>query len=67
MSFGPGALRASLVHVGSQPHTEFTFDQYSSGQAIQDAIRVAPQRMGDTNTGLALAYAKEQLFAEHLE
>lgn len=64
MPFGPGALRASLVHVGSRPHTEFTFDQYSSGQAIQDAVRAAPQRMGDTNTGLALAYAKEQLFAE---
>ncbi|GAB1289344.1 von Willebrand factor A domain-containing protein 1 [Apodemus speciosus] len=64
MPFRPGALRASLVHVGSRPHTEFTFDQYSSGQDIQDAIRVAPQRMGDTNTGLALAYAKEQLFAE---
>ncbi|XP_028747266.1 von Willebrand factor A domain-containing protein 1 [Peromyscus leucopus] len=64
MPFGPEAVRASLVHVGSQPYTEFTFDQYSSGQAVQDAIRVASQRMGDTNTGLALAYAKEQLFAE---
>lgn len=64
MPFGPGAVRASLVHVGSRPHTEFTFDQYSSGQAVQDAVRVASQRMGDTNTGLALAYAKEQLFAE---
>ncbi|OBS66558.1 hypothetical protein A6R68_04890 [Neotoma lepida] len=64
MPFGPGAVRASLVHVGSQPYTEFTFDQYSSGQAVQDAIRVTSQRMGDTNTGLALAYAKEQLFAE---
>ncbi|KAL1776875.1 von Willebrand factor A domain-containing protein 1 [Sigmodon hispidus] len=63
MPFGSGAVRASLVHVGSQPYTEFTFDQYSSGQAVQDAIRVASQRMGDTNTGLALAYAKEQLFA----
>ncbi|XP_021512109.1 von Willebrand factor A domain-containing protein 1 isoform X1 [Meriones unguiculatus] len=64
MPFGPGALRASLVHVGSRPYAEFTFDQYSSGQAIQDAIRAASQRMGDTNTGLALAYAKEQLFDE---
>ncbi|CAH7449201.1 von Willebrand factor A domain-containing protein 1 isoform X2 [Phodopus roborovskii] len=64
MPFGPGAVRASLVHVGSRPHTEFTFDQYSSGQAVEDAIRAASQRMGDTNTGLALAYAKEQLFAE---
>ncbi|KAH0514825.1 von Willebrand factor A domain-containing protein 1 [Microtus ochrogaster] len=64
MPFGPGAVRDSLVHVGSRPHTEFTFDQYSSGQAVQDAVRVASQRMGDTNTGLALAYAKEQLFAE---
>ncbi|XP_051027000.1 von Willebrand factor A domain-containing protein 1 [Acomys russatus] len=64
MPFGPEALRASLVHVGSRPHTEFTFDQYGSGQAIQGAIRAASQRMGDTNTGLALAYAKKQLFAE---
>uniref|UniRef100_A0A250Y083 von Willebrand factor A domain-containing protein 1 n=1 Tax=Castor canadensis TaxID=51338 RepID=A0A250Y083_CASCN len=64
LPLGPGALRASLVHVGSQPYTEFPFDQHSSSQAVQDAIRAATQRMGDTNTGLALAYAKEQLFAE---
>lgn len=64
MPFGPGAVRASLVHVGSRPYTEFTFNQYSSGQAVHDAIHVASQRMGDTNTGLALLYAKEQLFAE---
>ncbi|XP_033288553.2 von Willebrand factor A domain-containing protein 1 isoform X1 [Orcinus orca] len=64
LPLGPGALRASLVHVGSRPHTEFPFGQHSSGSAIQDAIRAAAQRMGDTNTGLALAYAKEQLFAK---
>ncbi|KAM8787634.1 LOW QUALITY PROTEIN: von Willebrand factor A domain-containing protein 1 [Rhynchonycteris naso] len=64
LPLGPGALRASLVHVSSQPHTEFPFDQHSSGADVQDAIRAATQRMGDTNTGLALAYAKEQLFAE---
>ncbi|XP_069320813.1 von Willebrand factor A domain-containing protein 1 [Eulemur rufifrons] len=64
MPLGPGALRASLVHVSSQPYTEFPFGQHSSGEAVQDAIRTAAQRMGDTNTGLALAYAKEQLFAE---
>ncbi|XP_012886842.1 PREDICTED: von Willebrand factor A domain-containing protein 1 [Dipodomys ordii] len=61
---GPGALRASLVHVSSRPHTEFPFNQHGSGQAVQDAVRAAAQRMGDTNTGLALAYVKEQLFAE---
>uniref|UniRef100_A0A8D2AF90 von Willebrand factor A domain-containing protein 1 n=1 Tax=Sciurus vulgaris TaxID=55149 RepID=A0A8D2AF90_SCIVU len=64
LPLGPGALRASLVHVGSRPHTEFPFNQHSSSQAVQDAIRAAAQRMGDTNTGLALAYAQEQLFAE---
>nr|XP_031529336.1 von Willebrand factor A domain-containing protein 1 [Vicugna pacos] len=64
LPLGPGALHASLVHVGSQPHTEFPFGQHSSGSTVQDAIRAAAQRMGDTNTGLALAYAKEQLFAE---
>ncbi|XP_004407442.1 PREDICTED: von Willebrand factor A domain-containing protein 1 isoform X1 [Odobenus rosmarus divergens] len=64
LPLGPGALRASLVHVGSRPYTEFPFGQHSSGEAVQDAVRAAAQRMGDTNTGLALAYAKEQLFAE---
>uniref|UniRef100_A0A8C2VAE9 von Willebrand factor A domain-containing protein 1 n=2 Tax=Chinchilla lanigera TaxID=34839 RepID=A0A8C2VAE9_CHILA len=64
LPLGAGALRASLVHVGSQPHSEFPFDRHSSGQAVQDAIRASAQRMGDTNTGLALAFAKEQLFAE---
>ncbi|KAG3281907.1 von Willebrand factor A domain containing 1, transcript variant X1 [Ictidomys tridecemlineatus] len=64
LPLGPGALRASLVHVGSRPHTEFPFNQHNSSQAVQDAIRAAAQRMGDTNTGLALAYAREQLFAE---
>ncbi|XP_064446183.1 ATPase family AAA domain-containing protein 3 isoform X1 [Mirounga angustirostris] len=64
LPLGPGALRASLVHVGSRPYTEFPFGQHSSGEAVQDAVRAAAQRMGDTNAGLALAYAKEQLFAE---
>ncbi|KFO31758.1 von Willebrand factor A domain-containing protein 1, partial [Fukomys damarensis] len=64
LPLGPEALRASLVHVGSLPHSEFPFDRHSSGQAVQDAIRASAQRMGDTNTGLALAFAKEQLFDE---
>ncbi|XP_077007763.1 von Willebrand factor A domain-containing protein 1-like [Tamandua tetradactyla] len=64
LPLGPGALQASLVHVGSRPHSEFRFAQHGSGAAVQDAIRAAAQRMGDTNAGLALAYAKEQLFAE---
>ncbi|XP_045155168.1 von Willebrand factor A domain-containing protein 1 [Echinops telfairi] len=62
LPLGPGALRASLVHVGSQPYAEFPFGQHSSGAVVQDAIRAAAQRMGDTNTGRALAYAKKQLF-----
>lgn len=64
LPLGPEALRVSLVHVSSRPHTEFSFSQHSSGAAVQDAIRAAAQLMGDTNTGLALAYAREQLFAE---
>ncbi|XP_075406004.1 von Willebrand factor A domain-containing protein 1 [Tenrec ecaudatus] len=62
LPLGPGALHASLVHVGSQPYAEFPFGQHSSGAVVQDAIRAAAQRMGDTNTGRALAYAKKQLF-----
>lgn len=64
LPLGPGAVRASLVHVSSRPHSEFPFGQHSSGAAVQDAILAAAQLMGNTNTGLALAYAKEQLFSE---
>lgn len=64
LPLGTGALRASLVHVGTRPSAESSFGQHSSGEAAQDAVRASVQRMGDTHTGLALAYAKEQLFAE---
>ncbi|XP_072464614.1 von Willebrand factor A domain-containing protein 1 [Notamacropus eugenii] len=57
-----GAVQTSMVHVGSKPAVEFPFDQHRSGAAAQEAIRAAKQLMGDTNTGLALALAKEQLF-----
>ncbi|XP_074074839.1 von Willebrand factor A domain-containing protein 1 isoform X2 [Macrotis lagotis] len=62
LPLGPGAVQTSMVHVGSKPTVEFPFDQYYSGAAAQEAIRAAKQLMGDTNTGLALDLAKEQLF-----
>ncbi|PNI13249.1 VWA1 isoform 4, partial [Pan troglodytes] len=45
LPLGTGALRASLVHVGSRPYTEFPFGQHSSGEAAQDAVRASAQRM----------------------
>ncbi|XP_027711302.1 von Willebrand factor A domain-containing protein 1 isoform X2 [Vombatus ursinus] len=62
LPLGPGAVQTSMVHVGSKPTVEFSFDQHRSGAAAQEAIRAAKQLMGDTNTGLALDLAKEQLF-----
>ncbi|XP_036603641.1 von Willebrand factor A domain-containing protein 1 [Trichosurus vulpecula] len=62
LPLGPGAVQTSMVHVGSEPTVEFPFDQHRSGAAAQEAIRAAKQLMGDTNTGLALDLAKEQLF-----
>ncbi|KAM9036879.1 von Willebrand factor A domain-containing protein 1 isoform 1-T1 [Sarcophilus harrisii] len=61
LPLGSGAVQTSMVLVGSKPSVEFPFDQHRSGAAAQEAVRAAKQLMGDTNTGLALDLAKEQL------
>ncbi|XP_074162682.1 LOW QUALITY PROTEIN: von Willebrand factor A domain-containing protein 1 [Sminthopsis crassicaudata] len=61
LPLGSGAVQTSMVLVGSKPTVEFPFDRYRSGAAAQEAVRAAKQLMGDTNTGLALDLAKEQL------
>ncbi|XP_063273504.1 von Willebrand factor A domain-containing protein 1 [Prinia subflava] len=64
-SFGPRDVQASLIHISTAPTTEFPFNQHWSGAALRGAIGATRQLMGDTNTGRALAYAKEQLFGGH--
>ncbi|XP_051844781.1 von Willebrand factor A domain-containing protein 1 [Antechinus flavipes] len=61
LPLGSEAVQTSMVLVGSKPTVEFPFDQHRSGAAAQEAVRAAKQLMGDTNTGLALDLAKEQL------
>ncbi|XP_038602639.1 von Willebrand factor A domain-containing protein 1 [Tachyglossus aculeatus] len=61
LPLGPTAVRAGLVHIATQPASEFPLDGHRSGAAAQQAIRAARQRMGDTNAGRALAFAREQL------
>lgn len=61
---GP-ALRASLVHGQPTAHRVLPLQPAQLRLRLsRTLIRAAAQRMGDTNTGLALAYAKEQLFAK---
>ncbi|KAG8434359.1 hypothetical protein GDO86_012657 [Hymenochirus boettgeri] len=63
-TFGPQDVQASIVHISTEPALEFSFNQYGSRQEIQKAIQNTEQRMGDTNTGKALFYIKDNLFEE---
>ncbi|NXO23992.1 VWA1 protein, partial [Cisticola juncidis] len=63
-SFGPRDVQASLMHISTVPITEFPFGRHASAAALRGAIGATRQRMGDTNTGRALAHAKEQLFGD---
>ncbi|XP_068096690.1 von Willebrand factor A domain-containing protein 1 [Hyperolius riggenbachi] len=62
--FGPQDVQASVVQISTNPSLEFPLSQYTSSQDIQKAIQKMQQRMGDTNTGKALRYVKEQLYSE---
>ncbi|KAM5141078.1 von Willebrand factor A domain-containing protein 1 [Mantella aurantiaca] len=62
--FGPQDVQASVVQISTHPALEFPLNQYPSSQDVQKAIQKMQQRMGDTNTGKALDYVKEQLYAE---
>ncbi|XP_069466228.1 von Willebrand factor A domain-containing protein 1 isoform X2 [Ambystoma mexicanum] len=63
-TFGPQDVQTSVIHISTVPALEFPFDQHSSGEAVQQAVRDMKQRMGDTNTGLALSLAKEKIFTD---
>ncbi|XP_063292481.1 von Willebrand factor A domain-containing protein 1 isoform X1 [Pelobates fuscus] len=62
-TFGPQDVQASIVHISTEPSLEFSFDQHGSSHEIQKAIRDTKQRMGDTNTGKAISYVKDNLSA----
>ncbi|XP_057895449.1 von Willebrand factor A domain-containing protein 1 [Melospiza georgiana] len=62
-AFGPRDVQASLIHISTTPSMEFPFDQHLSGASLRSAIAGTRQRMGDTNTGKALALAREKLFS----
>ncbi|CAN2388201.1 behavioral response to pain [Pristimantis euphronides] len=62
--FGPQNIRASVVQISTNPTLEFPLNQYSSNKDVQKAIQNIKQRMGDTNTGKAIDYVKQNLYAE---
>ncbi|KAM4652588.1 von Willebrand factor A domain-containing protein 1 [Discoglossus pictus] len=59
--FGPQDVQASIVHISTEPVLEFPLNQHNSNREMEKAIRDVKQRMGDTNTGKALSYVKENL------
>ncbi|XP_042336273.1 von Willebrand factor A domain-containing protein 1 [Sceloporus undulatus] len=63
-TFGPHDVQTGIVHISSMPSLEFPFDRYHSSGAVQHAVRNIQQKMGDTNTGKALSFAKEKLFTD---
>uniref|UniRef100_A0A8C5NPE3 von Willebrand factor A domain containing 1 n=1 Tax=Junco hyemalis TaxID=40217 RepID=A0A8C5NPE3_JUNHY len=63
LAFGPRDVQASIIHISTSPSMEFPFDRHLSGAGLRSAIAATRQRMGDTNTGKALALAKEKLFS----
>ncbi|XP_075045901.1 von Willebrand factor A domain-containing protein 1 isoform X3 [Mixophyes fleayi] len=62
--FGPRDVQASVVQISTNPTLEFPLNQYSSSRDVQKAIQNVRQRLGDTNTGKALEYVKENLNGE---
>uniref|UniRef100_A0A6J0SWC4 von Willebrand factor A domain-containing protein 1 n=1 Tax=Pogona vitticeps TaxID=103695 RepID=A0A6J0SWC4_9SAUR len=61
-TFGPHDVQTGVVHISTMPSLEFPFDRYLSSGAVQHALRNIKQKMGDTNTGKALSFAKDKLF-----
>ncbi|XP_069774892.1 von Willebrand factor A domain-containing protein 1 isoform X2 [Narcine bancroftii] len=63
-TIGPKDVQISFVHVSDDPMVEFPFNKYTSNAAIQWALLNMKQKLGDTNTGKALTYAKDTMFTE---
>nr|XP_006642182.1 PREDICTED: von Willebrand factor A domain-containing protein 1 [Lepisosteus oculatus] len=60
-SLGPDEVQVGVLQVGTSPRLEFGFGRHQSQAALQEALRALQQLQGDTNTGAALALARERL------
>ncbi|MBN3322031.1 VWA1 protein, partial [Atractosteus spatula] len=60
-SLGPDEVQVGVLQVGTSPRLEFGFGRHQSQAALQEALRGLLQLQGDTNTGAALALARERL------
>uniref|UniRef100_UPI0037E7DC2E collagen alpha-1(XII) chain-like n=1 Tax=Semicossyphus pulcher TaxID=241346 RepID=UPI0037E7DC2E len=58
----PSKVQISLIQYSRDPHTEFYLNTHHDLNALVKAVRTFPQRGGDTNTGRALAYVREEIF-----
>lgn len=56
-TIGPHHVQIGFVHISDDPVVEFPFDEHASASALQWALLNMKQRLGDTNSGEALAQA----------
>ncbi|XP_059807983.1 von Willebrand factor A domain-containing protein 1 [Hypanus sabinus] len=63
-TIGPEDVQISFVQVSDDPVVEFPFGKYTSITATQWAILNMKQKLGDTNTGKALAHAQDTMFTQ---
>ncbi|XP_043912618.1 collagen alpha-1(XIV) chain-like isoform X3 [Protopterus annectens] len=61
---GPNDVQVSIVHISTIPTLEFPFDRFRSNSDLLSAVKNMTQKMGDTNTGKALQYAKDTIFTD---
>ncbi|KAG2469801.1 VWA1 protein, partial [Polypterus senegalus] len=59
LNVGPNHVQIALVSVSDLPVLEFSFQQHTTAQEILRSLSNVEQRMGSTNSGLALKWVYE--------
>ncbi|XP_056623247.1 collagen alpha-1(XII) chain isoform X1 [Triplophysa dalaica] len=60
---GANKVQISLVQYSRDPFTEFALNKHHDIASVVKAIRTFPYRGGSTNTGKAMSYVREKIFA----
>uniref|UniRef100_H3A4K7 von Willebrand factor A domain-containing protein 1 n=1 Tax=Latimeria chalumnae TaxID=7897 RepID=H3A4K7_LATCH len=61
LNVGPQRVLVGLILVSDSPILEFSFTQHNSSSELLKALGDLEQRWGDTNSGKALDFAREQV------
>ncbi|XP_065123394.1 collagen alpha-1(XII) chain isoform X2 [Paramisgurnus dabryanus] len=60
---GANKVQISLVQYSRDPYTEFALNKHHDIDTVVKAVRTFPYRGGSTNTGKAMTYVREKIFA----